>query len=566
MPSVTSWTRLEPVARSSDLAPGLQARVHDPLWLLARQWQLGEFTGEDAGSPALVRLRAQVAPVSTYRPHDGTIQKYDRKRPLEAVVEADRVPDLTDLRLSARTGRHFLRLLGDRPALAAYRGAFAEAYPLTGPASLDERSRRWLSVMRRGASGAALLPVLQAFADSGTLPSRPAVPAADVPALRQCARDWLDWLAEHGITTTGTPVPAAGAPSWQPARMEYRFEVSAPAAGGGQTVMSAVEYDGSTLDWYSFAHDTDATLPATGQVETRTRTVLPAPATYPGMPAPRWWEFEDARVDFGRVEAEPTDLGRLLLVEYATVYGNDWYVVPLTVPVASVVTIRSLVVTDTFGFRTLVRAAGARPGDGQDWSMFRHTATGSAATGLRGRSDHLLIAPAIADRLESEPVEEVRMFRDEMANIAWAVEATVEGTIGHPVRRQEAGEAATSSTLGDAGDLPHYRLTTTVPEHWFPLLPQEPTRGAYRLRRGGVPRRRDGQTVVPAPLGQLLQPDQDLLIHEEEVPREGLHVSRMWQRARWSDGSTHVWIGRRKQPGRGEGSSELVFDVITDRP
>jgi hypothetical protein len=25
---------------------GLQARIHDPLWLLARQWQFGELKGE----------------------------------------------------------------------------------------------------------------------------------------------------------------------------------------------------------------------------------------------------------------------------------------------------------------------------------------------------------------------------------------------------------------------------------------------------------------------------------------------------------------------------------------
>ena len=27
----------------------LQARIYDPLWLLPRQWQFGEFEGEDNG-------------------------------------------------------------------------------------------------------------------------------------------------------------------------------------------------------------------------------------------------------------------------------------------------------------------------------------------------------------------------------------------------------------------------------------------------------------------------------------------------------------------------------------
>jgi phosphoribosylformylglycinamidine (FGAM) synthase-like amidotransferase family enzyme len=39
-------------------------------------------------------------------------------------------------------------------------------------------------------------------------------------------------------------------------------------------------------------------------------------------------------------------------------------------------------------------------------------------------------------------------------------------------------------------------------------------------------------------------------------------VTRSFQYARWVDGSTHVWMGRRKQPGRGEGSSGLRFDTL----
>ena len=44
------WTRLEPQSISGDPTPGLEARVHDPLWMLTRQWQLGEFHGQDLGS------------------------------------------------------------------------------------------------------------------------------------------------------------------------------------------------------------------------------------------------------------------------------------------------------------------------------------------------------------------------------------------------------------------------------------------------------------------------------------------------------------------------------------
>ena len=42
----------------------LSARVFDPLWLLTRQWQVGEFQGEDAGMPVLARVRAQTTMLS----------------------------------------------------------------------------------------------------------------------------------------------------------------------------------------------------------------------------------------------------------------------------------------------------------------------------------------------------------------------------------------------------------------------------------------------------------------------------------------------------------------------
>ena len=53
------------------------------------------------------------------------------------------------------------------------------------------------------------------------------------------------------------------------------------------------------------------------------------------MPAPRFWEMEDARFDPGAIDAAPNDLGRLLLTSFATVYGNDWFVLPVRLPVGS---------------------------------------------------------------------------------------------------------------------------------------------------------------------------------------------------------------------------------------
>jgi hypothetical protein len=53
-------------------------------------------------------------------------------------------------------------------------------------------------------------------------------------------------------------------------------------------------------------------------------------------------------------------------------------------------------------------------------------------------------------------------------------------------------------------------------------------------------------------------------VHEEEVPRAGIRVTQSFQRTRWLDGRVYVWLGARKQTGRGEGSSGLAFDRLVD--
>ena len=65
--------------------------------------------------------------------------------------------------------------------------------------------------------------------------------------------------------------------------------------------------------------------------------------------------------------------------------------------------------------------------------------------------------------------------------------------------------------------------------------------------------------------GRILVPDpvsgDGLSIFEEEIPREGIRVTRNYQLTRWQEGSTHLWIGRRKVVGSGEGSRGLQFDT-----
>src|SRR5207244_1744289 len=107
-----------------------------------------------------------------------------------------------------------------------------------------------------------------------------------------------------------------------------------------------------------------------------------------------------------------------------------------------------------------------------------------------------------------------------------------------------------------------YRLASSVPDYWIPLVPTR-DRGSFWLTRAAMMRSLpNGSREAIKPLGRILEPETSTLgIYEEEVPRAGIRVTRTYQYVRAPDGSTFLWLGRRKRSGRGEGSSGLRFDV-----
>src|SRR5262249_12417460 len=161
---------------------------------------------------------------------------------------------------------------------------------------------------------------------------------------------------------------------------------------------------------------------------------------YPGMPAVRFWEFEDARVDFGAVDAGPEDLVRMLLIEFAISFGNDWFVMPVELPVGSLCRASMLAVTNTFGERYIIRSSNAMGGPFAAWRMFQLSSPpqpGTASVITDANADLFFVAPALPQTLESVPVEEVMLLRDEMANMAWAVERVIESPVERPLNRFE---------------------------------------------------------------------------------------------------------------------------------
>jgi hypothetical protein len=553
---------------------GVHARVYDPLWLLARQWQTGEFQGEDTGTPVLARWRAVSAPITRY--HAGPIKPntqlsaphYDaRAMPLEALVERQPVGTGQEgsLRLAVESGLHFLRVLEAQPTSRSYRPDFLARFALQPPgaaerAGLDaETLSYWNLMARRALDARRLLAALRdAQGRRRPLPGDLGVAPADRAEVERAVDDWLaqqDALFDR---------PPSGAPeaseAWDAERLEYAFSISG-APGSEETPLTATQYAEGHLDWHSVDLDLEINLGATQDNASTplVRAVIPAPVSFRGAPARRFWELEDSAIDYGLLPAGPGDLPQLLLSEFATGFGDDWYVLPIDLDVGTLTRTRSLVITDSFGVQTQIAPVNSPARAAGGWSMFELSQLQRDASAPRRPASNLFfLAPSLLRTLDGRPLEEVLFLRDEMANVAWAVEHVVQGPIE---QRLEPGAAPDppQTELATPSALPRYRLATDVPPHWTPLLPQRLEDASLRLVRAAL-LAPDGSNLIRRARGELLNAAPRLALYDEEVPREGARVTRQFERTRWLGGSTRLWIGLRKRVGRGEGSSALRFD------
>jgi hypothetical protein len=272
------------------------------------------------------------------------------------------------------------------------------------------------------------------------------------------------------------------------------------------------------------------------------------------MPSPRYWEIENSRTEFGHLDINTNDAATLVLAEFMLMFSNDWCLLPLELKVGSFTRVQGILVTDVFGDQTIVRASDrGRDQDWQRWSMFRIDGDDASGPGL-------LLAPTLTATVAAPVMEEVHFLRDEMANMVWAVERRVMSRLGEALDPSIAAEPETPPVASGAPAL--YRLGTEVPLNWRPFIPTHLPGSfrAIRLQRARLP----GQPLETA--GVILRPSVAgaYFLAEEEVPRAGRIVNRAFKRARWIDGTTFLWIGRRSTTGRGEGSSGLVFDQIVE--
>jgi hypothetical protein len=606
-PTVTTWNRLEGRPRTTNFDRALKAEVRDALWMLTKQWQMGEFQGDDAGSPIFAKLHLDMTQLTKYQAGDRSqpsinpVEKFETNVPLEAKVERRPIPfelfgsqDISlDLRLLM--GRQWLKLIR---SVGNFDRAYIEQYPIDLP---DPD-------LKKDAQVCAHQEVWQTFAavagrrmDGYKLYVRlknPANHAYDGIPGTAGNESAIDTLATKFIQWFETLYYQPSSPdAWNSSRLEYQFACSAPT-NTGEKVYTADEYYQGHLDWYNF--DLDPNSPGLGNLpnppadprSTNTQTLIPAPIVFEGMPNTRWWAFEDRKTNFGDINPDTTDLAKLLLIEFGLVYANDWFLIPYTLPTSSIASIRGMMVTNVFGERFWIESAGSGLDDKwQRWSMFTTNKKGNAN---EVADTSLILLPTVPKIQESSPLEEIVLIRDEMANMVWAIEKTIPLPTGNSKSGSEAAiethnfyqrlltkQLEENPPIPSNLDFPYkanisYLAMTSVPEQWIPFVPAHLDNDDNReiqLQRAAMPRILTGAPSDKKPkkvrprtvLMQLgLEKKLPYFIHEEKVLRAGVRVTQSFQRTRWHDGQTFVWLGVRKQTGRGQGSSGLAFDKIVD--
>jgi hypothetical protein len=154
---------------------------------------------------------------------------------------------------------------------------------------------------------------------------------------------------------------------------------------------------------------------------------------------------------------------------------------------------------------------------------------------------------------KSSPMEEVRLFRDDAADLAWAVEEVAPDAVGQPTQGYERGVLPPPPV---PGPIIRYQLQTPVPPAWFALLPQASQGSLVDFVVAPIV---EGS---PQPWGRIVTSLEGAALPEQAVPRAGLRLQRMYCRSRWLDGSTYVWTARRRLLGARGPSSGLVYDQV----
>ena len=584
---LTFSEHVEPRIRKDDLTQALSMKVYDPLWMLSRQWLMGEFRGNNAGTAVSVRCQVR--------------QEDCSDDPIEPVTE--QVNPNIDFMVKVESAMHYLDLFAaynGKPIDAATLAELRENYSIDCDGSEKHILECDATKLAEDELNARRIGFAKAFGTKAFDGYK--LYLAIEGESTSLSRAYTKWFRERYL-----PAGENGNTNshWQEQALNYTVTVNA-----GSHRFQGDRYQGGRLSWYT-VDDAGKTSQRTA-VTSETIMSLPTLAYYAGAPNKRLWQFEDHRVFMGNSSEQQSKANEIFL-KFATLYSNDWMLIPLKTAIGKYITVTSIEVKDTFGVVHQIdakRRAGANDTIGtmqEQWQMFTNSKYGKIDGSAR---NGLFYAPQLAATMEGKPFEEVELLRDEMANMVWGVEKLVSDGCGSTIDEQlkavqlktfiedlyeqnrkkaEPGKVTfdqdgnTEQTNTAQSDY-RYTLQTHVPFNWIPFVPQRipevKTIKEYFLlggreiilRRGKMPCHiltEEGYVRMPVlPVTSILRKGLDgdtyqpLYINEEEVQQTGIKLAKNYQRARWLNGKTYLWTGIYKRLAKFSEKSGLEFDTL----
>lgn len=325
--------------------------------------------------------------------------------------------------------------------------------------------------------------------------------------------------------------------AWDVQHLEYSFSIK-----NSSFELISEEYTGRSLDWYHFSLSKNA-IP---EVSQDAQAVFPNPITYYGMPSPRWWSFEEGAVNLGDLSRPHFNLLTVLLVEFGLISSQDWYHIPIEHPVGLLRKMISVKTTDSFGIVSPAQPCQDNTPNQSGFELFT-----IAKQGDHPKDPTLFYLPNnLPHAQESPPIEEISFFRDELANLVWAIEHRYQKGDGDIVQRQTEKHDVEPQKR----DLPQYVQKQVPPVYWIPYVLQQRQTGTFLKRGRTYPDLKQYE-------GRILE--ESSLIREEEITSSGIKISRVKQLARSiGDGKICDWTGRKKEVDRPQPFSNLAFDQL----
>jgi len=567
------YHRIEPVTRTSDYSQALSYEVYDPLWMLSRQWQMGRFKGNDCGSAVIVKVKAERTSIDHVEINEESTP-FSADRPLEFDVEKRNVPLTPYVRIES--AKHYLRMLqnssSDKAALKKLQDSLLQSYPLddftkcvdADVEDLEELKLTENEGLRKlwAVYGRRMFDGVKAYEDFRR---------RSTSALQ---RQYVSWFEKKY-----NPLPAGSEGAWNGHKLGYDVNLYA----GNR--LSAEDYGSGRLSWYSFDKG-----PECGKKNTETKylSYLPAPASFKAAPNRRLWEFEDNKVQFGNfANDDVSQLSSAVMMQYASMYGNDWLVVPLETSLGTIMSVDSIVVKDTFGqYVSIKRTPESDTENGEStfvdrWSLYTIAKEDAYVKGDFTTDPGLLFPPTVLRSEESAPLEEVQFLKDEMTNMIWGVENTIPDQCGGTLDGRSFSDKVLTVVDDQKGEPTSpeedaeysYLIQNRVPLNWIPFLPQR-MKGEHReiiFRRGRMPIWYNGKYCSARPSTDLLSVKKSAdgkvvpkYIYEEQVNGNGVKVVKTAQRTRWVMGQSYSWQGYAKKISGYQTNSGLMFDELLE--